>query len=165
MDASFDLKRRFAQNLNGLLVLTGHSRKSFAEEVGVIHKLIRRIVTQGISRLEVRNKDYLNKIAHYFALPNVKSLWWENLVESLLTTDEGNRFVEKFRPHLERLRPIDEEYSGFLKLALGEDPKPKRKKPLTHLDKTREILHADSTKVQAFCVIIDLIYADLIDET
>lgn len=171
MDATFDLKRQFAHNFNCLLALTGHSRKGFAETSGVSYRLIRRIITEGVSRLDVRNEDNLNKIAHYFALPNVKSLWWENLAESLLTTNEGTRFVEKFRPHLERrfgqlqVQQIDEEHLGFLETALGEDPKPKHKKPLTHLDKAREILHADSAKVQAFCVMINLIYADLVNET
>ena len=162
--------RRFAENLDALMRLVGHSRKEAAEAIGVTYKLIRRYVSAGMSRPDYRSQDSLERIAAYFALPNIRSLWREDLVESLLTTEDGRIFVGKFRSELEkrleeersRSGDIDKQRLEWLKLALGEiiRLKPSRP-PMSHLNKAGAILQSDSPKTQALRVMIDLLYDDL----
>lgn len=168
MITSTELRQRFVYNFDGLLRITGHGRKDFAEIAGVSYRLIRRVVTKGVSRLDIRNEEALTRVSTYFALPNVKSLWREDLVESLLATNEGNAFVEKFRSQLERRlrqlndRPIDEEHLTLLQTALKEEPKLECK-PVSYLDKSRAILNSDDSKAEVFRVLIDLFYKEMED--
>jgi hypothetical protein len=95
-----ELKKRFANNLDRLLGIVGLSRKDAAREVGIPYKLMRRLASAGVSFAEERNAESLSKIADFFTLPSVDDLWTANLVQRLLTTGEGSRFVKKFRDRL-----------------------------------------------------------------
>jgi hypothetical protein len=161
---------QFARNLDDLIRLAGHSRKEAAEAIGVTYKLIRRYVSAGISRPDYRSEEGLAKIAAYFAVPNVRSLWREDLVESLLTTDDGRIFVRKFRSELEtrleeeqaKTSDIDERRLECLNVALNDTIRLKPSRPpVSHLNKARAILDCDSPKTQALRVMIDLLYDDL----
>jgi hypothetical protein len=161
---------QFAQNLDQLIRLVGQSRKEAAEAIGVTYKLIRRYVSAGISRPDYRSQEGLEKIAAYFGLPHIRSLWRDGLVESLLTTDDGKLFQEKFRSELEkrleeeesRTDDIDHRRLEWLKVATGAiiRSKPNRR-PVGHLNKARAILGSDSPKAEALRVMIDLLYDDL----
>jgi hypothetical protein len=161
---------QFASNLDDLIRMAGHSRKEAAEAICVTYKLIRRYVSAGISRPDYRSQDSLKKVAAYFALPNVRSLWREDLVESLLTTDDGRMFVRKFRSQLQsrleeeqsKTSDIDERRLECLDTALDDTIRLKPSRPsMSHLDKARGILECDSPKTQALRVVIDLLYDDL----
>lgn len=95
-----ELKERFAANLDRLIGIVGLSRKDAAREVGIPYKLMRRLVSAGVSRPDERNVENLNRLAAYFALPDVNLFWKGDLLVRLLTTDAGRVFVEKFRPRL-----------------------------------------------------------------
>jgi len=95
-----ELKERFAANLDRLIGIVGLSRKDAAREVGIQYKLMRRLVSAGVSRPDERNVENLNRLADYFGLPDVDIFWQGDLLVRLLTTDDGRRFVEKFRPRL-----------------------------------------------------------------
>jgi hypothetical protein len=95
-----ELKERFAANLDRLIGIVGLSRKDAAREVGIPYKLMRRLVSAGVSRPDERNVENLNRIATYFALPDLNLFWKGDLLVRLLTTDAGRVFVEKFRPRL-----------------------------------------------------------------
>jgi hypothetical protein len=161
--------RRFARNVDDLIRLAGHSRKEAAEAIGVTYKLIRRYVSAGISRPDYRSQDSLKKVAAYFALPNVHSLWRTDLVESLLTTDDGRMFVRKFRSELvkrskeeeSKTSDIDEWRVECLNMALDDSILLKPRPSMNHLDKARAILECASPKTQALRVVIDLLYDDL----
>ncbi len=114
-------KRRFARNLERLIGLVGMSRKGVADEIGIKHKLVLRLVSTGVSRTDDRNIETLTKIAAYFALPSVDDLWRADLIRRLLTTNEGEGFVSRFRPRLvaERERRLAElQTSGDDEVAL-----------------------------------------------
>jgi hypothetical protein len=109
-------KRRFARNLDRLISLIGLSRKEVADEIGIAHKLVLRLVSTGVSRTDERNIESLTKIAAHFALPSVDDLWRADLLRWLLSAKDGG-FVDKFRPRLlaERERRLAEIQTG------GED--------------------------------------------
>ncbi len=64
-------KSRFARNFDRLINLIGMSRKAIADEIGIAHKLVLRLVSTGVSRTDERNIEGLTKIAAFFALPSV----------------------------------------------------------------------------------------------
>ena len=120
-------KRRFARNLDLLIGLVGLSRKEVADEIGVKHKLILRLVSAGVGFSDNRNADSMKRIAAYFALPSVDDLWRADLLQLVLPNDYISAFVEKFRPRLlaERQKRLAEERQpsldelGILSRALG----------------------------------------------
>lgn len=119
-------KRRFARNLDRLIGLVGLSRKAVAEEIGITHKLVLRLVSTGVSRTDDRNVESLTRIAAYFALPSVNDLWRAGLLRRLLSAKDGG-FIERFRPRLlaereRRLAAIQmggEDELALLSRALG----------------------------------------------
>ena len=158
---------RFARNVDDLIRLVGHSRKEAAEAIGVQYKLIRRYVSAGISRPDYRSQESLQKVATYFALPNVQSLWRDDLVESLLTTADGQTFVKKFRRELEKrleegqakTSEVDDRRLECLEIALDDTIKFKPSRPqMSHLEKAEAILESNTAKSGAFCIVIDLFY-------
>ena len=159
--------RQFARNVDELIRLVGQSRKDAADSIGVPYKLVRRYVSAGISRPDYRSHDGLSKVAAYFALPSVQSLWREDLVEVLLTTDDGRAFVKKFRPELERrleeerakTSDLDERRLECLDMALDDTIRLRPSRPpLSHLEKAQAILEADSAKGACFRVGADIFY-------
>src|SRR5947209_1770732 len=64
-----ELKSRFATNLDRLIGLLGITRKQAASDIGITYKLVRRLVSAGVSRADERSKDDVAKIAAFFALP------------------------------------------------------------------------------------------------
>lgn len=162
--------RQFARNVDELIRLVGKSRKDAADAIGVPYKLVRRYVSAGISRPDYRSQDGLKKVAAYFALPGIESLWREDLVESLLTTDDGQAFVKKFRPELEKrleeerakTSDVDERRMECLDMALDDTIRLRPgRPPMSHLEKAQAILEADSAKSVAFRVVVDLFYDGL----
>lgn len=155
-----ELKRRFSENLDLLIGLVGLTRKEIADEVGVTHKLILRLVSAGISRTDDRNAEYLKKVASYFCLPSVDSLWSADLLRSILPADGSGAFNEKFRSRLiaerekrvvERSSKSDDELA-VLSRALGfEAASPALTGPLA--EKIAAILA--SPKAEQFKRIID----------
>ncbi len=116
-----ELKDRFAANLDRLIGVVGLSRKDAAREVGIPYKLVRRLVSAGVSRPDERNVENLNRIAAYFAVPDVSLFWRGDLLVRLLTTDAGRAFVEKFRPRLlaeRERRLVGVQVAGHEELAL-----------------------------------------------
>jgi hypothetical protein len=125
---SQEWKERFASNLDRLLGVVGLNRKEAAAEIGVSYKLLRRLVSAGVSRTDERNMESLKKIATYFALPSVEDFWRADLIPRLLASDEGAAFMEKFRPKVreEWLRRVhaarafyDEEFTLMNRLFGG----------------------------------------------
>lgn len=122
-----ELKERFAANLDRLIGLVGLTRKDAAREVGIPYKLMRRLVSAGVSRPDERSAENLNRLAAYFALPDVDHFWKGDLLVRLLTTDAGRAFVEKFKDRLlaereKRLagaRVVGHEELALLGRALG----------------------------------------------
>ena len=57
-----ELKRQFAENLDHLFRYAGHSRKEAADVIGLPYQLVRRLVSAGVSRLDERNQESLQKI-------------------------------------------------------------------------------------------------------
>jgi hypothetical protein len=120
-------KRLFASNLDRLIRLVGMNRKEVADEIGITHILVLRLVSAGISRVDPRNIKTLTKIASFFALPSVDDFWRVDLVRRLLSPTEGDSFVKRFRPRLlaERERRLveaqrhSEDELALLSLALG----------------------------------------------
>ena len=163
--AAFTPKERkelFAQNLDQLLKFSGLNRKEAAEEIGLPYKLVRRLASAGVSRIDERNRDSLQKIADYFALVNVDELWVSNMVPWLLTEPEGRLFVEKFRSKLVEYRrkqsrateQVDHEVDQLMAEALGEDAA--RSEQAVFLDKTRAILCSE--RAEQFERLIDDYY-------
>jgi hypothetical protein len=93
-------KERFASNLDRLISILGLTRKEAAEQIGIPYKLVRRLASAGVSCTEERNIESLTRIVRHFALPGVDHLWRDDLLRLLLTTPDGNDFVEKFRNRL-----------------------------------------------------------------
>jgi hypothetical protein len=153
-------KRLFARNLDRLLRLAGLSRKAAAEEIGVDYKVLRRFVSEGVGKIVRPNQAILTRIAAYFVLPGVEDLWRTDLLARLLCSEEGQGFVEKFRPRLmaERERRLAEEGSSshdelaLLSRALGFE---RAAPPLTGpwADKVAAILA--SPKAEHFKRLID----------
>src|SRR4051812_20215345 len=73
-------KIRFARNLSALIEGTGLSRTQFAEKADVPYPWLQRATTQGITRLDRRGREHLDKIALWFGV-NVDRLWDRHFVQ------------------------------------------------------------------------------------
>ena len=96
-------KDTFVCNLRQLLDLIGGSRKIAAYQMDVSYRWLRRMVSAGVSRPDERSRTSLQKLAAYFALPNIDALWKPNLVASLIDSEDGKPFVERFGANVARL--------------------------------------------------------------
>jgi len=150
-DKASERKQQFARNLDQLMRLIGLNRKESAEEMDLPYKLIRRLVSAGVSRSDDRNKESLDKIVRYFALTGVSDLWIANLIPWLLGSDEGKGFVSKFRSGLASHREeqlhtagqIDQEQLRLLGEALGLEAASVESVVASYLTKARTILSSD----------------------
>lgn len=95
-------KKLFARNLDRLISIVGMSRKEIADEIGIQHKLVLRLVSDGVSRLDERSMDDLNMIGNYFALPSIEAFWNTDLLGMVLVS--GSDFVKKFQNRLQKER-------------------------------------------------------------
>lgn len=158
-----ELKDQFATNLDMLLSLVGLSRKEASEKIGVPYKLIRRLVSAGVSRVDEGNRDNLKKFARFFALPQVEDFWLDNLIPWLLQADEGKRFVRKFRKELRQFRDqqvseieaIDQDRLQLLEQALGIESESKEEDARTgaYLERAKVVLQSD--RAEQFEKLID----------
>ncbi len=152
-------KERFAFNLDRLVGLIGLSRKDAALEMNVSYRLLRRIITSGVSRADKTNEQSLERIRGYFALSDVEDLWRPDLVRQVLDPQDGSAFIEKFRERLvaERLRRLAEaDRQGEVPLmsrALGIVDLPSRTLSGPYAQKLCEILA--SSKFGQFKRLID----------
>lgn len=151
-DTPRELKEQFAENLDRLFHLLGMSRKEVAEKTDLPYKLVQRLASAGVSRVDEKNTESLAKIVKYFALPNVKDLWIGNLIPWLLEAEEGKRFVTKFRADLRRFRDeqirsiehINQEQLQMIDKALGiETASSEDECVAAYLERARMILESD----------------------
>ena len=121
-------KAVFARNLDRLIEIVRLSRKDAADETGIDYRVVRRLVSQGVSRADDRGIPDLQRLVKFFCLKEVEELWNVDLVPQLLTTASGTEFVRRFRSQLEaRLsqlmgeaaNPVYDEMA-LLKAALGQ---------------------------------------------
>jgi hypothetical protein len=73
-------KIRFARNLAALIEGTGLSRTQFAERSKVPFPWLQRATTGGITRLDRRGREHLEKVARWFGLPELRRLWDRDFV-------------------------------------------------------------------------------------
>ncbi|QDV36981.1 hypothetical protein [Tautonia plasticadhaerens] len=73
-------KIRFARHLSGLIKGTGLSRTQFAERAKVPFPWLQRATTEGITRLDCRGREHLDKIARWFGVNDVDRLWDRDFV-------------------------------------------------------------------------------------
>lgn len=66
---------RFAGNLRALIEGTGLNRKEFAERADVPYPWLQRATTSGITRLDSRGREHLDRIARWFGLAQADRLW------------------------------------------------------------------------------------------
>ncbi len=158
-------KARFAANFDALVRITGFNRKEAAAAIGVSYRVVRRIITAGVSRTEDRNILALRRISEFFCLPSVDDLWRPDLLCTVLTGENSKTFIDKFRERLleERQRRVadmsDERRAELVMMsrALGKDdvsPEPKLFGP--EAEKVAAILA--SSKGSTFQAIIDDLY-------
>jgi hypothetical protein len=73
-------KIRFARNLNALIQGSGLNRKQFAERSDLPYPWLQRATTGGITRLDRRGREHLDKIAGWFGVSDVERLWDRDFV-------------------------------------------------------------------------------------
>ena len=155
-------KVQFAQNLDCLLRLAGLSRKEAAEKAGVSYKLVRRLASAGVSRVDQRNEESLRKLATFFSLSRIDDLWLANLLDWLLRADEGQPFVEKFRSELSHfldeqtrnIEHVDQSQVQLIAEALrGESQSDNEAVVTEYLNRVRTILESD--RAEQFQHLID----------
>lgn len=159
-----EMKQRFASNLDRLIGLLGMTRKQAAREIGVTYKLVRRLVSEGVSRTDERSKDDLTKIAEFFVLPDVEDLWRADLLALVLNPDGRGDFIKKFRPRLlaERERRLAEvrlgvqDELGLLSRALGFSDAPPPALTGPYAEQVATILA--SSKAESFKQVIAVYY-------
>lgn len=158
-------RRRFARNLDRLMEIVGLSRKEAAKESGIDYRMVRRLVSEGVSRGDERSKDELQKLVAFFCLERADDLWRADLLPLLLTTEYGAKFVEKFRPRLLAVRErkltetLEPPYDplALLNAALGfEAGESRHAKPDQRQRKLSAIL--TSPKAEQFDRLIDDYY-------
>lgn len=66
---------RFAKNLSALIEGSGLNRKQFAQKAEVPYPWLQRATTGGITRLDRRGREHLDRIARWFGLTEVDRLW------------------------------------------------------------------------------------------
>ena len=71
---------RFAGNLKALIEGSGLNRKQFAEKVDVPYPWLQRATTGGITRLDRRGREHLDRIAKWFGLAEADRLWDRDFV-------------------------------------------------------------------------------------
>jgi hypothetical protein len=98
-----DRKKCFKTSLRQLIDVLGLNLKLASEEMQVSYRWLRRMVSEGISQKDKRNIENLQKVAGYFALPEIDLLWTVHLVSYLVASEDGRDFVAKFETHIDRL--------------------------------------------------------------
>ena len=84
----------------------------------VSYRVLRRVITAGVSRTDESNLKSLTRIADFFCLPTVDDLWRDDLVRRLIFPKDS-KFVQKFRTRLvvEREKRLEEEPTRREELA------------------------------------------------
>jgi hypothetical protein len=98
-------KQVFVKNLDQLVRLVGLSRKDAAREMHVSYRLLRRLITAGVSRTDVSNLTSLKRIADYFCMQSVEDLWNPHVVTSLIFSIDSKfklKFAERLRAEREK---------------------------------------------------------------
>ncbi|TWT55474.1 hypothetical protein KOR42_28600 [Thalassoglobus neptunius] len=72
----------FKRNLRELLEARGLKQKDFAEKSGLSYRWVRRICSQGLTRVEDRNREQLEALCEFFEVSPVERLWSEHLHNS-----------------------------------------------------------------------------------
>ena len=156
-----EMKSRFARNLDRLLGIVGLSRKEAADETGIDYRVIRRLVSDGISRIDERGEPDLQRLIKFFHLKNETDLWAFDLLPKLLTTEYGTTFVQRFRSRLEGtlsqrlVEASNPEYDevAMLRIALGHSRPTKNGNMEAENRKIAVILSSD--KAEHFRNLID----------
>ena len=154
-------KRIFVANFDALLKITKLKRKDAALEIGLPYKLVRRLVSAGVSRLDARNEDNLEKIVSYFGLGDSSDLWQPFLLEWLINLDYGKAFRKRFCKRLgsfDKVEAKPQMIDASLRKLINQSAKVKTS-PSKYSEKVTAILK--SSKAKQFGQLIDD-YFDLI---
>ena len=153
-------KKIFARNLDHLIMVIGLKLNEAAEQIGISYRLVRRLVSAGISRPDERNEENLQKIVEFFMLHGAYELWQPDLLSWLLNPDyAGSKFIDHFRDnltrvreqHLARVQQFDQQLMSLITSALGvESPRS------AYWDRFEAILA--SPKADQFMCLIDDYY-------
>jgi len=120
-------KMRFARNLNKIIKDSGLDRKTLAAKINVPYPWLQRATTKGITRLDRRGREHLDKIATNFGISDADGLWDRDFEAPSPSSAEARA------THVaEQLRQ--------LALALDENEKP-LKTILRHLGEANSLLN------------------------
>lgn len=163
--SSSERKKIFACNLDQLMTVTGLKRNEAAEKIGISYRLVRRLVSAGVSRLDGRNEESIQKIVDFFGLTEPDDLWQADLLSWLLNPEYGTKFIDRFQGDIDRVKKKHSARSEKVKAplmkmidrALGAEP------PQTdHLAMCESILA--SPKSETFKSLIED-YNEFVNET
>jgi transcriptional regulator with XRE-family HTH domain len=80
---------QFRQNLRALILQSGLSQRESAQRMGIPYKVLRRLVEEGLVRINSRNEARLQALCKFYGIKNISHLW-----SPRLETDRDLRISE-----------------------------------------------------------------------
>lgn len=103
----------FKVNLKCLLEARGMSQRELAERCGLGYQWVRRVCSQGLTRVESRNRDQLQAICELFGVSPVERLWSPDLQ---VGRDEATWYASKVEQILNETRSVTD-FEGFVDIS------------------------------------------------
>lgn len=84
----------FRHNLREMLRARGLKQRDFAEKAGLSYPWVRKICSQGLTRVEDRNREQLKIVCGFLGVSPIERMWSENLLRA---DDEASLYASKVR--------------------------------------------------------------------
>ncbi len=82
----------FRHNLREMLRTKGLKQREFAEKAGLSYPWVRKVCSQGLTRVEDRNREQLGKICEILGVSPIEQMWNRNLLDQ---RDEASMYAAK----------------------------------------------------------------------
>lgn len=84
----------FRHNLREMLRVKGLKQREFAEKAGLSYPWVRKVCSQGLTRVEDRNREQLEKVCGFLGVSPIEKLWSDSLFRA---DDVASLYASKVR--------------------------------------------------------------------
>ena len=99
----------FRHNLREMLRARGLKQRDFAEKAGLSYPWVRKVCSQGLTRVEDRNREQLEKVCEFLGISPIEQMWDTKLLDK---QDEATAYAAKVEEVLRACR-LNNEYFRY----------------------------------------------------
>lgn len=99
----------FRHNLREMLRVKGLKQTEFAEKTGLSYPWVRKVCSQGLTRVEDRNREQLEKVCEFLGVTPVEEMWHPKLLDR---QEEASGYAAKVEEVLRACR-LNNEYFPY----------------------------------------------------